>query len=346
MKKEIIPNLGPDASFPGESLDLPLPTETIDTRNGSIYVVDGSAGRSDAGGSGKQTREVSLMLTPFSDEIPKTTREKLRAGLTAAATGGLAMIIDNPGVSIDHPRMSESIKKDLAKGNMNSLAEVHWEMILRGLDEVEANTPDIKRIFTASMASHIMAGLLANTPSDAGLCLGAMHFWEPAPLKGLVKTAWTYLSRGSKEIRDARESYPEWLKEWRWFTDNIGKIEELDKPMSELFRQAVYRPEGLFYYPYAMTRKNWSIMEALERAMDNNAISRETVATVIDGNNGKISDSKENNKFAQRLKGGLGLSAVNRVVLDGGTHASGDYPGAYLTILSRQLRAEDVRLAS
>ena len=123
------------------------------------------------------------------------------------------------------------------------------------------------------------------------------------------------MMHGGDGYADILKNNPEWVAYLR----DINGAKELAKI-------AIRRTAGLFYYPQALNRHDIgnTIIEAKNRK--NPAIDGDTVLTILNGTESKVSPSELNNRLATQLALN-GFRRVIRLESEGGVHASQDNIG-------------------
>ncbi len=202
------------------------------------------------------------------------------------------LYVDNPGVEIDLPNMSEDIKQALLSGDFKPGAIKQWDAIAQGLDYVGLDFDSISRVL----------GGVAWSSRCVGYCVYRTGK-SSSEADGLMGNGWSILKNN-----------PEWVAYLR----KINGAKELAKI-------AIRRTAGLFYYPWAINCHDIgnTIIEAKNRK--NPAIDGDTALTILNGTESKVSPSVFNDRLALRLAES-GLRVV-RLMSEGGVHASQDNIG-------------------
>lgn len=238
-----------------------------------------------------------------------------RAKATAAIESGVVLYVDNPGVEIDLPNMSEDIKQALLSGDFKPGAIKQWDAIAQGLDYVGLDFDSISRVLGASLGAHVASAIAYTAPGEVHL--ERLDLWETAGLNeknNFLRFAANFMMHGGDGYADILENNPEWVAYLR-------KI----NGANELAKIAIRRMAGLFYYPWAINRHDIgnTIIEAKNRK--NPAIDGDTALTILNGTESKVSTSEFNDRLALRLAES-GLRVV-RLMSEDGVHASQDNIG-------------------
>ena len=279
----------------------------ITDNNLGVYVADARQGDID----GKAT----IILPQWSDGTLHNPLSQERAKATAAIEGGVVLYVDNPGVEIDLPNMSEDIKRVPLSGDFKPGAIKQWDAIAQGLDYVGLDFDSVSRVLGASLGAHVASAIVHTAPKEVHL--ERMDLWETAGLdekNNFLQFAANFMMYGCDGYADILKNNPEWVAYLR----KINGAKELAKI-------AIRRTAGLFYYLWAINRHDIgnTIIEAKNRK--NPAIDGDTALTILNGTESKVSPSVFNDRLALRLAES-GLRVV-RLMSEGGVHASQDNIG-------------------
>lgn len=279
----------------------------ITDNNLGVYVADARQGDI----NGKAT----IILPQWSDGTLHNPLSQERAKATAAIEGGVVLYVDNPGVEIDLPNMSEDVKQALLSGDFKPGAIKQWDAIAQGLDYAGLDFDSVSRVLGASLGAHVASAIVCTAPEEVHL--ERMDLWETAGLgeeNNFLQFAANFMVHGGDGYADILKNNPEWVAYLR----KINGVKELAKI-------AVRRTAGLFYYPWAINRHDIgnTIIEAKNRK--NPAIDGDTALTILNGTESKVSPSVFNDHLALRLAES-GLRVV-RLMSEGGVHASQDNIG-------------------
>lgn len=278
----------------------------ITDNNLGVYVADARQG--DANG------KATIILPQWSDGTLHNPLSQERAKATAAIEGGVALYVDNPGVEIDLPNMSEDIKQALLSGDFKPGAIKQWDAIAQGLDYAGLDFDSVSRVLGASLGAHVASAIVRTAPEEVHL--ERMDLWETAGLdkeNNFLQFAANFMMHGGDGYADILKNNPEWVA-----LRGINGAKSLAK-------LAIRRTAGLFYYPWAINRHDIgnTIIEAKNRK--NPAIDGDTALTILNGTESKVSPSVFNDRLALRLAES-GLRVV-RLISEGGVHASQDNIG-------------------
>jgi len=260
--------------------------------------------------------KATIILPQWSDGTLHNPLSQERAKATAAIEGGVVLYVDNPGVEIDLPNMSEDIKRVLLSGDFKPGAIKQWDAIAQGLDYVGLDFDSVSRVLGASLGAHVASAIVHTAPKEVHL--ERMDLWETAGLdekNNFLQFAANFMMYGCDGYADILKNNPEWVAYLR----KINGAKELAKI-------AIRRTAGLFYYPWAINRHDIgnTIIEAKNRK--NPAIDGDTVVTILNGTESKVSPSELNNRLAAQLTLN-GFRRVVRLESEGGVHASQDNIG-------------------
>lgn len=280
----------------------------ITDNNLGVYVADARQGDT----NGKAT----IILPQWSDGTLHNPLSQERAKATAAIKGDVAIYVDNPGVESDLPNMSEDIKRALLSGDFKPGAIKQWDAIAQGLDYAGLDFDSVSRVLGASLGAHVASAIVHTAPGEVRL--ERLDLWETAGLdkeNNFLQFAANFMMHGGDGYADILENNPEWVAYLR----KINGAKELAKI-------AIHRTAGLFYYPWAINRHDIgnTIIEAKNRK--NPAIDGDTVLTILNGTESKVSPSELNNRLAVQLALN-GFRRVIRLESEGGVHASQDNIG-------------------
>lgn len=280
----------------------------ITDNNLGVYVADARQG--DANG------KATIILPQWSDGTLHNPLSQERAKATAAIEGGVALYVDNPGVEIDLPNMSEDIKQALLSGDFKPGAIKQWDAIAQGLDYAGLDFDSVSRVLGASLGAHVASAIVRTAPEEVHL--ERMDLWETAGLdkeNNFLQFAANFMMHGGDGYADILKNNPEWVAYLR----KINGAKELAKI-------AIRRTAGLFYYPWAINRHDIgnTIIEAKNRK--NPAIDGDTALTILNGTESKVSPSELNNRLATQLALN-GFRRVVRLESEGCVHVSQDNIG-------------------
>jgi len=282
--------------------------ERIITDKGmGVYVADARQG--DANG------KATIILPQWSDGTLHNPLSQERAKATATIEGGVVLYVDNPGVEIDLPNMSEDVKQALLSGDFKPGAIKQWDAIAQGLDYVGLDFDSVSRVLGASLGAHVASAIVHTAPGEVHL--ERLDLWETAGLdedNKFLRFAANFMMHGGDGYADILKNNPEWVA-----LRGINGAKSLAK-------LAICRTAGLFYYPWAINRHDIgnTIIEAKNRK--NPAIDGDTALTILNGTESKVSPSELNNRLATQLALN-GFRRVVRLESEGCVHASQDNIG-------------------
>lgn len=280
----------------------------ITDNNLGVYVADARQG--DANG------KATIILPQWSDGTLHNPLSQERAKATATIEGGVVLYVDNPGVEIDLPNMSEDVKQALLSGDFKPGAIKQWDAIAQGLDYVGLDFDSVSRVLGASLGAHVASAIVHTAPGEVHL--ERLDLWETAGLdedNKFLRFAANFMMHGGDGYADILKNNPEWVAYLRKI-NGAKKLAEI----------AIHRTAGLFYYPWAINRHDIgnTIIEAKNRK--NPAIDGDTALTILNGTESKVSPSELNNRLAAQLALN-GFRRVVRLESEGGVHASQDNIG-------------------
>ena len=278
----------------------------IITDNGlGVYIADARQG--DANG------KATIILPQWSDGTLHNPLSQERAKATAAIEGGVVLYVDNPGVELDLPKMTEDIKQALLSGDFKPGAIKQWDAIAQGLDHVGLDFDSVSRVLGASLGAHVASAIAHTAPEKVHLERLGLRETAGLDENNFLRFVANFLAHGGDGYADILKNNPEWVA-----LRGVNGAKELAKI-------AIRRTAGLFYYPWAINRHDIgnTIIEAKNRK--NPAIDEDTVLTVLNGTESKVSPSVFNDRLALRLAES-GLRVV-RLMSEGGVHASQDNIG-------------------
>ena len=278
----------------------------ITDNNLGVYVADARQG--DVNG------KATIILPQWSDGTLHNPLSQERAKATATIEGGVVLYVDNPGVEIDLPNMSEDVKQALLSGDFKPGAIKQWDAIAQGLDYVGLDFDSVSRVLGASLGAHVASAIVHTAPGEVHL--ERLGLWETAGLdekNNFLRFVANFLVHGGDGYADILKNNPEWVA-----LRGVNGTKSLAK-------LAICRTAGLFYYPWAINRHDIgnTIIEAKNRK--NPAIDGDTALTILNGTESKVSPSVFNDRLALRLAES-GLRVV-RLMSEGGVHASQDNIG-------------------
>lgn len=220
----------------------------ITDNNLGVYVADARQG--DANG------KATIILPQWSDGTLHNPLSQERAKATATIEGGVVLYVDNPGVEIDLPNMSEDVKQALLSGDFKPGAIKQWDAIAQGLDYVGLDFDSVSRVLGASLGAHVASAIVHTAPGEVHL--ERLGLWETAGLdekNNFLRFVANFLVHGGDGYADILKNNPEWVA-----LRGVNGTKSLAK-------LAICRTAGLFYYPWAINRHDIgnTIIEAKNR---------------------------------------------------------------------------------
>lgn len=253
---------------------------------------------------------VAVLFSQWSD-YGERTKQQGRAEVLADHIKGLAVAVDNPGVSPHADPMSLEVKQALKEGDLRKVSMLQWDAIGTALDQ--KGFGDVKRLVGYSLGSHLAASAAKHAPGEVGL--SQLDLFETPVIskkasqaKTMATLAMRFLAHGGDKLAETIAANPDWAARCR------------DEDPLLLPKMVLQRPAGLWQYPRAITHPDNDIISDLMSAGHRSL--REAVVTVSATDADKVSPIKDNEWLVQRL-GSAGLSVMGFEIMDA-VHASQD----------------------
>lgn len=283
--------------------------ELVTASNGlNAYVAESAAHVNTAG-----TPPVAVLYAQWSDSADRI-KQQFRAQLIADNIQGIAVAIDNPGVSLASPSMSADIRRTLRNGDFSAVSRQQWDAISELLDARQMDFDDISQMIGYSLGTHIAASAIDQAPRAVQLErvslleTPGLREYGASPLVAAARLAITFFVYGGQKFSSIIKSNPEWASACR------------DEDPTLLPRLIAQRPAGLVYYPWAIPHPNNDIAAKLISQKDRALKDATVVIGVTDAD--RISPLDENRRLVQRL-GEAGMKAVG-LEMHNSVHASQD----------------------
>lgn len=286
-------------------MDVIQPPQQVDGEmKGPVYLVDSTL--SDGGSP------VAVLFSQWSD-YSERAKQQVRTEVLADHIKGLAVAVDNPGVSPEADPMSSEIKQALKEGNLSKVSILQWDAVGRALDQKGRDFGDVERLVGYSLGSHLAALAAKHAPGEVSL--SQLDLLETPVIskktsqaKTMATLAMRFLAHGGDKLTETIAANPDWAARCR-----------NEDPLL-LPKMVLQRPAGLWQYPRAITHPKNDIISDLMSARHRSL--REAVVTVSATDADKVSPIKDNERLVQRL-GAAGMSVMGFKIM-GSVHASQD----------------------
>ena len=250
---------------------------------------------------------VAVLFSQWSDYCERT-KQQGRTEVLADHIKGMAVAVDNPGVSPKADPMSLEVKQALKEGDLRKVSMLQWDAIGTALDQ--KGFGDVKRLVGYSLGSHLAASAAKHAPGEVSL--SQLDLLEAPVISKKARTmatlAMRFLAHGGDKLTETIAANPDWAARCR------------DEDPLLLPKMVLQRPAGLWQYPRAITHPKNDIISDLMSAGHRSL--REAVVTVSATDADKISPINDNERLVQRL-GSAGLSVMGFEIMDA-VHASQD----------------------
>lgn len=294
---ELLAQIGPI------DMDVVQPPQQVDSElRGPVYLADSTL--SDGGSP------VAVLFSQWSD-YGERAKQQVRTEVLADHIKGLAVAVDNPGVSPKADPMSLEVKQALKEGDLRKVSMLQWDAIGTALDQ--KGFGDVKRLVGYSLGSHLAASAAKHAPGEVSL--SQLDLFETPVIskktsqsKTMATLAMRFLAHGGDKLTETIAANPDWAARCR------------DEDPLLLPKMVLQRPAGLWQYPRAITHPKNDIISDLISARHRSL--REAVVTVSATDADKVSPIKDNERLVQRL-GAAGMSVMGFKIMDS-VHASQD----------------------
>lgn len=284
-------------------MDVVQPPQQVDSElRGPVYLADSTL--SDGGSP------VAVLFSQWSD-YGERAKQQVRTEVLADHIKGLAVAVDNPGVSPKADPMSLEVKQALKEGDLRKVSMLQWDAIGTALDQ--KGFGDVKRLVGYSLGSHLAASAAKHAPGEVSL--SQLDLFETPVIskktsqsKTMATLAMRFLAHGGDKLTETIAANPDWAARCR------------DEDPLLLPKMVLQRPAGLWQYPRAITHPKNDIISDLISARHRSL--REAVVTVSATDADKVSPIKDNERLVQRL-GAAGMSVMGFKIMDS-VHASQD----------------------
>lgn len=286
-------------------MDVIQPPQQVDGEmKGPVYLADSTLSDGES--------PVAVLFSQWSD-YGERAKQQGRTEVLADHIKGLAVAVDNPGVSPHADPMSLEIKQALKEGNLSKVSILQWDAVGRALDQKGYDFGDVKRLVGYSLGSHLAASAAKHAPGEVSLSQldlleAPVISKKTSQAKTMATLAMRFLAHGGDKLTETIAANPDWAARCR------------DEDPLLLPKMVLQRPAGLWQYPRAITHPDNDIISDLMSAGHRSL--REAVVTVSATDADKISPINDNERLVQRL-GSAGLSVMGFEIMDA-VHASQD----------------------
>ena len=296
---ELLEQIGP---IDIDAIQSPQPVDS-ELRE-SVYLADSTLSDGES--------PVAVLFSQWSDYCERA-KQQGRTEVLADHIKGLAITVDNPGVSPQADPMSSEIKQALKEGDLSKVSILQWDAVGRALDQKGYDFGDVKRLVGYSLGSHLAASAAKYAPGEVSL--SQLDLFETPvidktsrPTKAMATLAMRFLAHGGDKLTETIAANPDWAARCR------------DEDPLLLPKMVLQRPAGLWYYPRAIAHPDNDITSDLMSASRRSL--REAVVTVSATDADKVSPIRDNERLIQRL-GVAGMSVMGFKIMDA-VHASQD----------------------
>ena len=296
---ELLEQIGP---IDVDAIQSPQPVDS--ELRGAVYLADSTLSDGEL--------PVAVLFSQWSDYCERA-KQQGRTEVLADHIKGLAITVDNPGVSPQADPMSLEIKQALKEGNLSKVSILQWDAVGRALDQKGRDFGDVERLVGYSLGSHLAALAAKHAPGEVSL--SQLDLLETPVIskktsqaKTMATLAMRFLAHGGDKLTETIAANPDWAARCR-----------NEDPLL-LPKMVLQRPAGLWYYPRAIAHPENDIASDLMSASRRSL--REAVVTVSATDADKISPIRDNERLIQRL-GVAGMSVMGFKIMDA-VHASQD----------------------
>ncbi len=296
---ELLEQIGP---IDIDAIQSPQPVDS--ELRGAVYLADSTLSDGES--------PVAVLFSQWSDYCERA-KQQGRTEVLADHIKGLAVAVDNPGVSPQADPMSSEIKQALKEGDLSKVSMLQWDAIGEALDTKGLSLDQVERLVGYSLGSHFAASAAKHAPGEVSL--SQLDLFETPvinktsrPAKAMATLAMRFLAHGGDKLTETIAANPDWAARCR------------DEDPLLLPKMVLQRPAGLWQYPRAIAHPDNDITSDLMSASRRSL--REAVVTVSATDADKISPIQDNERLAQRL-GAAGMSVMGFKIMDA-VHASQD----------------------
>lgn len=264
-----------------DPLDQPAVLRQVSTSLGVIEIarVDG---RVDA--------ETVIMGLPWSEFVARKDAFD-RYGIMARAMGGASFTaVNHPGVGRQASRLRREDILQIRAGDLSAVARAQWEAI--------GDTPSNITLLGNSQGASTVAALAAYAPE--GVAVEKLFLWEPITKKQSIFELVGRFGLEATQWRGYLEENPKWMSQ-------PGNGPLIPKEIL---------PHIAAYYSYPVGLSKGKIFRDMQIARERNVITPDTEIVIMSGDKSRVSPSKENDIFAQRLEKELGLKCLRLILLN------------------------------
>ena len=141
------------------NIDAVQPPQQVDSElRGPVYLADSTLSDGES--------PVAVLFSQWSD-YGERTKQQGRAEVLADHIKGLAVAVDNPGVSPHADPMSLEVKQALKEGDFSRVSILQWDAIGTALDQ--KGFGDVERLVGYSLGSHLAASAAKHAPGEVSL---------------------------------------------------------------------------------------------------------------------------------------------------------------------------------
>ena len=296
---ELLEQIGP---IDIDAIQSPQPVDS-ELRE-SVYLADSTLSDGES--------PVAVLFSQWSDYCERT-KQQGRTEVLADHIKGLAVAVDNPGVSPQADPMSSEIKQALKEGDLSKVSRLQWDAVGTALDQKGYDFGDVERLVGYSLGSHLAASAAKHAPGEVSL--SQLDLFETPVIskkasqaKTMATLAMRFLAHGGDKLAETIAANPDWAARCR------------DEDPLLLPKMVLQRPAGLWYYPQAIAHPENDIASDLMSASRHSL--REAVVTVSATDADKVSPIGDNERLVQRL-GAAGMSVMGFKIMHS-VHASQD----------------------
>lgn len=294
---ELLEQIGP---IDVDAIQSPQPVDS--ELRGAVYLADSTLSDGEL--------PVAVLFSQWSDYCERA-KQQGRTEVLADHIKGMAVAVDNPGVSPKADPMSLEVKQALKEGDLRKVSMLQWDAISTALDQ--KGFGDVERLVGYSLGSHLAALAAKHAPGEVSL--SQLDLLETPVIskktsqaKTMATLAMRFLAHGGDKLTETIAANPDWAARCR-----------NEDPLL-LPKMVLQRPAGLWYYPRAIAHPENDIASDLMSASRRSL--REAVVTVSATDADKVSPIKDNERLVQRL-GAAGMSVMGFKIM-GSVHASQD----------------------